>query len=112
MRVSTKSLEDNIQKGYAKFLDLQKQIGENVKTLEKLKKDELELSMGVAKILIGDDQKTQVKAIDEELELLELRVKTAIATLENNEMTKTKFAKEAFNKLSKRVDDQLKFQNE
>lgn len=111
-RVSTKSLEDKIEKGYEKFLDLQKQVGQNAKTLEKLKNDELELSMGVAKILIGDDQKAQVKAIDEELESLELRIGSAMATLEANEMTKTKYAKEAFNELSKRVDDQIKLQNE
>lgn len=111
-RVNTKPLEDKIQKGYEKFLDLQKQVSDNVKTLEQLKKEELQLSIEVAKIFVSDDQKMLVKDIEEELELLELQVNAGINQLETREMEKSNYAKEAFDRLSKRLEDLIKEQLE
>lgn len=107
-RINNKLLEEKIQNSYEKFLELNKQIEENAKNLESFKLEELELCKQVAQVLVSDDQKLVVKEIEEELEALELRIKAGIESLENHEMSKTKFAKEAFEQLSNRVEELTK----
>lgn len=84
----------------------------NLSTLEKLKKEELELTMQVAEILGGDDQILLVKAIEEDTELLELRMKAFQDSIENFEMEKSKYSRQAFKILSNRVDEVLKEMDE
>lgn len=110
--VNLKPLEDKIQKEYENFFELQRQYREKVENLEKLKKEELELSMKVAEILIGDDQKLQVKGIEQSLRLLELRLKSGINALEKNELENTKYTREAFKIFSDRLDELIKLKSE
>lgn len=111
-RVNTSALENKIQKSYERIFELDAETRKNLSTLEKLKKEELELSMQVASILVGSDQKMLVKAIAEETELLELRMKTFVESIENFELDKTKFSRQSFKMLSDKVDELLKEQNE
>lgn len=110
--VNTSSLENKVQKSYEKIFELEAETRKNVSTLEQLKMEELELSMEVASILVGDDQKLLVKGIAEDTELLQLRMKAFLDSIENFELDKTKFSRQSFKMLTDKVDELLKEQSE
>lgn len=110
--VDTSQLEADVKKNYEKIFELDAATRENLMTLEKLKQQQLELSMQVASLLVGKDQKLVVKAIEEETELLELKIKVYMETMEKNELEQAKLYREKFfDPISKRIDEMLKEKN-